>query len=799
MCPFEAPALRAGFHYSYRCMGNEKKNKLGIPAECLANPEETGRPGSDCMIPLERYRVFIEDIGDGFYETNVDGDFIFFNDALCRIFGYPPDEIQGRNYAEFMDRESAEVAFSDFNKIFKTGIQCSDIVWQIRCKDGATRTLEISASLIKNENGDRTGFRGIARDVTDKYRAQQALEKSRQRAHEQYLASRMAEKRYRAFLNFLPVPVFVFNMDSTVSYLNPEFEKVFGWTFAELEGKRIPFVPDDLKAKTKHGIKKFFKEKKLNGFETRRLTKDGKLLDIILDGAIFFDEDGNPAGQVITLTDITRERRLDRSNQTLFRISKALHKFRTLDQRLKFIAGEIKQLVGAAGASVILLDEEKQEFFFRVTAYDDQATGKRMRELRFPASKGVAGEVYRTGKPLIVSDTSKSEFFFKTVDDEANYETENMLDVPLWEQDRMIGVLCAVNKKHGTFDQTDIELLSTIAGMVAMPIENARINDELKRSYDEVTSFNRAKERVIHHLSHELKTPVSVLAAALELIRKRSLRLEAGAGISRILDRAQRNLGRILDMQYEIEDILKERDYTSHQMLSTLLDACEDELAVLLLEAIDEEGTLDSIRRKVDELFGPRESVPEKIILGKFVADSIEKMAPLFSHRSCQIVETIRSDNTILIPGDVLKKIVVGLVRNAIEYTPDGGRIDIIVRDSQKGVALEVRDTGTGITEDNQRLLFENYFTPPETLHYSSKKPFDFNAGGKGFDLLRMKIFSERYGFDLSLTSHRCRHIGSEENLCPGNIAACAQCDPKTGCRDLGGTTVRIIFPRLLE
>ena len=52
-----------------------------------------------------------------------------------------------------------------------------------------------------------------------------------------------------------------------------------------------------------------------------------------------------------------------------------------------------------------------------------------------------------------------------------------------------------------------------------MPIENARINEALKRSYDEVTSFNRAKERVIHHLSHDLKTPVPVLAAAFELIR----------------------------------------------------------------------------------------------------------------------------------------------------------------------------------------------------------------------------------------------------------------------------------------
>jgi PAS domain S-box-containing protein len=780
-------------------MEKDPKKRPAKSAECDADPNAGGSDAAACMIPLERYRVFIEDIGDGFYETNIEGDFVFFNDALCRIFGYPADEIKGRNYADFMDRENAATAFSDFNRIFKTGVQNADIVWQIRRNDGETRILEISASLIKNDAGNRTGFRGVARDVTDKFRVQQDLEKSRQRARQQYHASRRSELKYRAFLNFLPVPVFVFKMDSTVSYLNPAFEKVFGWTLDELKGKRIPFVPNDLKAETRRGVKQFFKERKLQGFETQRLTKEGKLLDIILDGAIFYDEAGNPAGQVITLTDITREKRLDRSNQTLFRISKALHKLRTLDERLKFITGEIKQLVGAAGASVILLDEEKQEFFFRVTAYDDRATGKRMREIRFPASKGVAGEVYKTGKPLIIPDTSASEHFFKAVDDEAKYKTENMLDVPLWQEERMIGVLCAVNKKQGTFDETDAELLTTIAGMVAMPIENARINDELKRSYDEVTSFNRAKEKVIHHLSHELKTPVSVLAAAFELIRKRSLRLDAGDGILRILERAERNLGRILGMQYQIEDILKERDYTSHRLLSTLLDACEDELSVLLLEAIDEKGTLDSIRRKVDQLFGPRESVPEIIDLGGFVTDLIKELTPQFAHRNCNLIETVQPAGNIFIPRDVLRKIVTGLVKNAIEYTPDGGRIEVIVRDSQKGVVLEVRDTGTGISADNQQLLFENYFTPPETVHYSSKKPFDFNAGGKGFDLLRMKIFSERYGFNLSLSSQRCRQLDQAENLCPGNINGCAKCDPESGCLSSGGTTVRVIFPRPQE
>ncbi len=65
------------------------------------------------------------------------------------------------------------------------------------------------------------------------------------------------------------------------------------------------------------------------------------------------------------------------------------------------------------------------------------------------------------------------------------------------------------------------------------------------------------------------------------------------------------------------------------------------------------------------------------------------------------------------------------------------------------GASLVVKDYGIGIIVDHQRRIFEGFFTTQETAVYSSKKPFDFNAGGRGADLLRMKIFSERYRFSI--------------------------------------------------
>ncbi|MCP5054940.1 MAG: ATP-binding protein, partial [bacterium] len=148
----------------------------------------------------------------------------------------------------------------------------------------------------------------------------------------------------------------------------------------------------------------------------------------------------------------------------------------------------------------------------------------------------------------------------------------------------------------------------------------------------------------------------------------------------------------------------------------------------------------------------------------------------------------------IWIPADVLDKIIEGLVRNAVENTPDSGEIIVSVRNGEIGPELEIRDTGVGISEENQRLIFENYFTTYDTMQYSSRQPYDFGAGGKGFDLLRLRIFSERYHFQLNLSSQQCNRMAQHSDICPGKIEDCAQSRQNHTCRDSGGTTVTVQF-----
>ena len=117
------------------------------------------------------------------------------------------------------------------------------------------------------------------------------------------------------------------------------------------------------------------------------------------------------------------------------------------------------------------------------------------------------------------------------------------------------------------------------------------------------------------------------------------------------------------------------------------------------------------------------------------------------------------------------------------------------VRKKRTGAELVVRDYGIGITDDTKMRVFEGFFTTQDSAAYSSKVPFDFQAGGKGSDLLRIKVFSERYNFTIRMESSRCGSIPDDSDTCPGTISDCPSCTDARDCHLSGGTTVFVYFP----
>lgn len=476
----------------------------------------------------------------------------------------------------------------------------------------------------------------------------------------------------------------------------------------------------------------------------------------------------------------------------LRRITRAMRTDTRLESLLPLVANEIRAMLGVEGAAVILHDPQADEFFFPAVAFVDEAVASRFASIRFASHQGTAGQVFKGGEPLVVTDLPTSPFFLKGVDDQTDFHTRNLLDVPLWAGERCIGVLRAINKIKGGFEEIDVEILVTLSGVVGLPIENVRITAALGESTTDLKNLNRAKEQVIHHLSHELKTPLAVLTASFTLLRKRMGR---GAGGLAVIARAQRNLQRLLEMQYEIEDLLRQKDFRTHNFLSRLVDACQDELEVLASRYYGEADAVEKIRDRIDTLFGPQKAIPEEIRVDRFASAYLNRLKADFGHRRCELHTDFQAVEAISMPREILEKVVAGLVRNAVENTPDGGHIEVrVVPGGSGGPELSVTDFGVGITPVKQRLLFNRFFAPHDPLQYTSKAAYAFNAGGRGFDLLRMKIFSEQYGFQIELATQRCPHIPKDADSCPGDVRRCAHLDSPADCRSSGYTSVRLRF-----
>ncbi|MBI5583616.1 MAG: PAS domain S-box protein [Deltaproteobacteria bacterium] len=126
----------------------------------------------------ERYRTLLENVEDGYYEVDLAGNYLFCNEAFAKILGYRPPELIGLNFKGFTAAETAERVNRTFHVVFETGQPAKDLAVKTVRKDGTVRLVEFSVFLIKNAEGERTGFKGTTRDVTEKRQAEEILKES---------------------------------------------------------------------------------------------------------------------------------------------------------------------------------------------------------------------------------------------------------------------------------------------------------------------------------------------------------------------------------------------------------------------------------------------------------------------------------------------------------------------------------------------------------------------------------------------------------------------------------------------
>lgn len=166
-------------------------------------------------------------------------------------------------------------------------------------------------------------------------------------------------------------------------------------------------------------------------------------------------------------------------------------------------------VIDAGAASLMLIDEEKQELVFEVS---HGSSSHMLRQQRIPLDEGIAGWVARNGYPVIVNDARTDPRFSHRVDVRTGFLTQSIAAVPLKIKGRVIGILEVLNKYSGDgFSDEDIRMMSSIAVQTAIAIENARLYQQVSRERDHII---KAQEDVRRELARKLHDgPIQLLSA----------------------------------------------------------------------------------------------------------------------------------------------------------------------------------------------------------------------------------------------------------------------------------------------
>ncbi len=321
-----------------------------------------------------------------------------------------------------------------------------------------------------------------------------------------------------------------------------------------------------------------------------------------------------------------------------------------LDALLDNIVQAARELTESEAASILLYDPQTHQLYF------EAATDQPLNELggtAVPADNSIAGWIFTHREPLLVEDAITDPRFFREVDILTRFQTRSVLGVPLRAKDKTLGVIEAVNKSAGTFDDGDIRVLEALAAQAAIALENSRL-------------FQQSD--LIAEMVHELRTPLSALTAAAHLLQRPDLKTDQRNQISRTIYDEVRRL---------------------NNMTSDFL-----ELARL------ESGRVRFVR--------------EPVHLGGLVGECLAIVSPQADERSVRLVDDLDpSLSTVQGDRNRLKQLLLNLLTNAIKYNQPNGEVRVQVRRSGDAVVVKVKDTGRGIPAENLPFIFERFYRVP--------------------------------------------------------------------------------------
>ncbi len=347
------------------------------------------------------------------------------------------------------------------------------------------------------------------------------------------------------------------------------------------------------------------------------------------------------------------------------------------------------------GAMGLIKEKDNTPFLYLIAQYGMPESMAQYKTEPWPLTQGIIGRVSNTKKAVLANNIAETEDYFAKTP-----RTQSLLVVPILRDERVIGVIDLESTELDYFNKDDINFVMLLASHASIAIHNAQL-------FEQVKIANEAKTEFMNTASHDLKVPMTSIKGYAKM-------LQMGAA------------GALTEQQKEFTTIIYNNVERMAHLVAELLDVSRIEAGRIRLELQDVymsdiiDDVLSSVRNQIED---------RKLELVLEVENNLPKLKADYGR---------------------LMQITTNFISNAYKYTPEGGKVTIIAKritmaDNAEGISLTVKDTGFGISKEDQAKLFTNFFR--------SSDQNVRNQPGTGLGLSITKKMIESHGGTLTFES----------------------------------------------
>ncbi|PIV20614.1 MAG: hypothetical protein COS40_11675, partial [Deltaproteobacteria bacterium CG03_land_8_20_14_0_80_45_14] len=527
----------------------------------------------------EKYRNIYENAIEGIFQIGPDGRFISANPSLAHIHGYDsPEELMKTAKTIASIYVNPDDHHRLMNVLFEQGAVQNYEAKMYR-KDGSLQWISTNVRLERDGQGKTLYYEGTMMDITNRKMVEEALAES--------------EARYRTAIENSNDPIAIIRGDK-IQYVNRRFVEIFGYGEPEdVHGKPVLLVvhPDDRDKVITINQRRQRGEPVPSRYEFKGITKDGKVIYIEVSAASIVYR-GTPE-YLVYLRDITERKAAEEA------LSNERNRFRTLSENAPF--GII--MVDKEGVFEYINPKFKELFGYNL---DEVPNGLEWFRKAFPDPKS-RKEVISTWIGYLRS-TRPGEKVPRTLPATCKDGTQKIIHfIP--------------------FRLATGEYIVTLEDIT----ERIQAHEALVKSHQELEQLNRAKTKAVNHISHELKTPLSVIQGNIRLLKRKLKRLPIDANLQNIMETLERNLERLFGISKETDEIFRVSQELEAGALLDNLDRLWQRIEDLSDIPPDVRSHLDTLKAWLSQyLSGSAESF-QSINLFPFVLDVLERVKQLSS------------------------------------------------------------------------------------------------------------------------------------------------------------------------